>query len=656
MNCPACETVNAADSRFCVQCGARLAAAPTCRSCGTQLAAGAKFCTSCGTSVAATPEVPQGPGYVVDGEWHRAPGELVRKVPGDALRSSFGKLVGGGLDWGAFFNGTLVGKMLDALMSKNIRVPMGSVGVVVRDGAVVRILPPGEQTTAGLLRDIIAGEGAIDRLMRPDHMSLYLIDRRPIPISFTAEVPVASGTKTLQATTLVGVGANKDALMAFLSDVVADKDTLSSEDLYVRFRSEIERTVNEALRARPDVAAAEKVAKDNLRARFGARTGLSFDLVLAPRHTVHRIERMLGEGDGLLCADGARIEIDLVLSIQSERTPAPPDDLLMSSAGRYLRERRWEEIKTPDGLEALEAQLSEGCGEALAALGSRLLALQVVDVRSAGAQWELGARAEMAQARQQARVGREWLAIRDDETALAELTAASELKSASVRRDATFASRRAAVADARRHATLDAEERKLADEKAQGEHELRMSAATRGHQAQVQAANSRTELEQKRMALESERRRKAAEDEAHAEKLRREARLSEVAAMAEIEAKMTEQEQKHRIETMNRLAGQSEAQMLAMQATELANKEHGAAFAEALGKLVDGDKAAQERARADEVQREALKMIQDLAKTTIEANAKVASAKAASTSSCSSCGATLKPGARFCPECGTASV
>lgn len=656
MNCPACETTNAADSRFCVQCGARMAAAPTCRACGTQLASGAKFCTSCGTTVAAAPELPQGPGYVVDGEWHRAPGELVRKVPGDALRSSFGKLVGG-LDWGAFFNGTLVGKVLDTLMSKNIRVPMGSVAVVVRDGVVTKILPPGEQTTAGLLRDLIAGEGMIERMTRPESMSLYLVDRRPIPISFTTEIPVASGTKTLQSTTLLGVGVNKDALSAFLSDVVADKDTLSAEDLYVRFRAEIERSVNDALRARPNVADAEKAAKDALRARFGAKTGLSFDLVIAPRHTVHRLDRMLGSGDnGLLCADGSRIEIDLVLSVQSERAPAPPDNVLASTASRYLRDRRWADVKTSDGLAALETELQQITAEAMEALGSRLLSLQIVDVRSAGAQWELGSRAEMAQARAEARIGREWLSVRDDETALAELTAASELKGELVRRDATFAARRASVDDARRHAALEAEERAIAEQKAQGQHDVRIAGQSREHEAQLQSATNRGELEQKRMTLESERRRKTAEDEAHVEKLRREARLAEVTAMADLEAKMTEQEQQHRIQTMERLAGQSEAQMLAMQASDLATKEHGAAFAEALGKLGDGERAKQERARADEVQREAMKMIQDLAKTTIEANAKVATAKAGAPSGCPACGASLKPGARFCAECGTASV
>jgi hypothetical protein len=657
MNCPACDTSNAAESRFCVQCGAKLAAAPTCRACGTGLPAGAKFCTSCGTTVSAAPDIPQGPGYVIDGEWHRAPGELVRKVPGEALRSAFGQLLGN-IDWGGFLRGTLVGKVLDLLLSKNIRIPMGSVGVVVKDGRVAKILPPGEQTTAGMLRDLVAGElegaaGALERMMRPDRVSLYLVDRRPIPVSFTAELPVPTGTKTLQATTLIGVGADKDSLSAFLQDVLGDKDTLSAEDLYVRFRGEIERIVNDALRARPDVPAAEKTARDTLKARFGARTGLSFDLVLAPRHTVHRLDLLLGSGDGLLTADGARVEIDMVMSVQAERAPAPPTGVLTAAASRHLRDRKWADIRVPEGLADLEEALQDASGEALSALGFRVLTLQLVDVRSAGAQWELGARSEMEQARREARLGREWLAVRDDETVLAELTAASELKAEQVRRNATFSARRAQLEDSRRHAAIEAEERALAEQKAQGEHDQRLAAQAREYAAQAQAGANRHGLERQRMDLESERRRRQAEDQAFVEKQRREARLAEVSAMAELDAKMAEQEQQHRLQTMERLAGQSEAQMLAMQASDLATKEHGAAFAEALGKLSDGDQARKERDRADEVQREALKMFQDLAKTSIEANAKVASARAGVAHSCPSCGVALKPGARFCAECGT---
>jgi class 3 adenylate cyclase/tetratricopeptide (TPR) repeat protein len=46
MLCPRCRHDNPAQSRFCAECGARLALA--CASCGAELASGAKFCNQCG--------------------------------------------------------------------------------------------------------------------------------------------------------------------------------------------------------------------------------------------------------------------------------------------------------------------------------------------------------------------------------------------------------------------------------------------------------------------------------------------------------------------------------------------------------------------------------------------------------------------------------
>jgi class 3 adenylate cyclase/tetratricopeptide (TPR) repeat protein len=50
MTCPTCGTVNDSGRKFCMECGARLAA--TCPSCGAPNAPAAKFCGECGTSLA----------------------------------------------------------------------------------------------------------------------------------------------------------------------------------------------------------------------------------------------------------------------------------------------------------------------------------------------------------------------------------------------------------------------------------------------------------------------------------------------------------------------------------------------------------------------------------------------------------------------------
>jgi predicted amidophosphoribosyltransferase len=49
MQCSSCGEQNRADSRFCLQCGTRLAS--RCPSCARDLPAGARFCDACGNAL-----------------------------------------------------------------------------------------------------------------------------------------------------------------------------------------------------------------------------------------------------------------------------------------------------------------------------------------------------------------------------------------------------------------------------------------------------------------------------------------------------------------------------------------------------------------------------------------------------------------------------
>jgi membrane protease subunit (stomatin/prohibitin family) len=49
--CPKCQSQNAANSRFCNNCGAQLSGKVKCPQCGTENALGAKFCNNCGTKL-----------------------------------------------------------------------------------------------------------------------------------------------------------------------------------------------------------------------------------------------------------------------------------------------------------------------------------------------------------------------------------------------------------------------------------------------------------------------------------------------------------------------------------------------------------------------------------------------------------------------------
>ena len=51
MQCPGCQHENPPKSKFCFECGVRLAL--RCGGCGTELPAGVKFCNQCGQPVGA---------------------------------------------------------------------------------------------------------------------------------------------------------------------------------------------------------------------------------------------------------------------------------------------------------------------------------------------------------------------------------------------------------------------------------------------------------------------------------------------------------------------------------------------------------------------------------------------------------------------------
>lgn len=60
MNCTSCGAENRPGGKFCIECGASLAA--VCPACGASLAAGAKFCGECGARVAGAPGAPSSAG------------------------------------------------------------------------------------------------------------------------------------------------------------------------------------------------------------------------------------------------------------------------------------------------------------------------------------------------------------------------------------------------------------------------------------------------------------------------------------------------------------------------------------------------------------------------------------------------------------------
>jgi hypothetical protein len=682
IQCASCETVNPHGANFCSGCGGALQSAASCGSCGAQVADGAGFCSHCGAKQAKD-EVPAGPGYVVDGAWHKAPGEFVRRVRIGEMRSAYQKLVPG-LDLDGFFKGTLVGQVLDKLQAKSIKVPAGAVGVIVLDGKVRQVLPPGEQTTVGWLKELVrlaegdlkgAGAAVLDRLTESDRLSFYLLDRRPVPMAFGVDVPGHSGMVHVQVQSLATVGGSEQALGAFLDSVMRDADTLTAQDLYTQFRGDVQRVGADLIHAHaPDWGKAERALTAALRERFN-RNGLRFEVLVAPRDTLFRMECTLGmaatpkvrtcgscsttvphgmafctscgarqeptpevaDTDSLVTSDHQVVELQVVLAVQGRgelKDAGPVERALAGAVARRVREHTLEQLNGM--LEVLGEQLGGEVTDALAALGWRLAGLQVLDVRSRNGEWARGARADMERARQEAALGREWLQA--DELALQTqaLTLTHVLKREQMELDQAFARRQASLADAQRHAGL-----------ASGERSLQRDERTEAHTDALTGEQRRQELDRARRDDESARKRQAADDASYADKKRREARLEELERLAALDERLSDQEHKQLKELTE---GRDAAGIIAVQAGKLAGQEGGGEFAKALASMAEG----QARQEVVEAYKDAAKMAQSMAEKTMEANARVAAAKAGSSrANCGNCGVELKPGADFCGECGT---
>jgi hypothetical protein len=152
VECVRCGQLTDAEARFCTKCGASTEPHLRCAACNTAQPVSNGFCLNCGQTLAGSEwaKVPPPAGTVVDGAWARAPEEFVRRVDSEETRTFLGNRV--------------------------MRVPAGSAGVVVVDGVVERVLPPGQQTAVSLFERITGFFTG-----RKERTALYLVDLRPSP-------------------------------------------------------------------------------------------------------------------------------------------------------------------------------------------------------------------------------------------------------------------------------------------------------------------------------------------------------------------------------------------------------------------------------------------------------------------------------------------
>ena len=223
-----------------------------CPTCSTSNPFGKKFCAECGgplKGAAWASAEPEDTGFVSGGVWQRPPTEFVRRVRPEEMQSRAGRL--------------------------GLEVPRGTVAVLVRDGRVEEVLPPGKQVAVGWL-DRVASLFS-DKVARTD---FYLIDVRALPIPFTVDARSASGAAVTRYQVLVEVQVKRDdraALAQFLEQFGA-ADSVSQRTLYDHLRQTVEAAVRPHLAGLSDgagdLARVEAALTAELRNGAAGRAGL----------------------------------------------------------------------------------------------------------------------------------------------------------------------------------------------------------------------------------------------------------------------------------------------------------------------------------------------------------------------------------------------
>jgi hypothetical protein len=520
-----------------------------------------------------------------------------------------------------------------------LRVPPGSAGVVVVDGVVARVLPPGQQTAISLFERIAGFFSG-----RSERTSLYLVDLRPLPIPFTVRTRLGAGGRRLETQVLVCFRVDRSdpaRLAVFLENTVGARTSYRAVDLFQLLRPEVAQIATGILeRVREDPRErAEVEIRRELAERIGARWGLLADVSVAPLAATTTIDLVLGRGgretdEPLVSGDGLRTAFDLVVRV---RGPVSAIDhgalarVLAQAARAHTRSLAFAALATPASFAALEAALTAKAEPVVTSLGLELVRIDVVDVRSSAGDWILEARAELAQARAESALGREWVTQRAEEVDVLGLTLTQELARLRTERDAKLGRRRLAIEEARAEASARREDDLTA---------LDHGAAVAERQRALDAASRRHAI-----ALGSESARAMADEHAYAADRDQARQIEKLRAMAEIDRALAADEHAQTKELREQLKDLDERRILALQAAALAKSEGGgAAWASALA--ADG--------RLDQVERHAAAM-QALHERSIDAMARVAASRAepaAILRACPACGGAAPAGFAFCGGCG----
>lgn len=657
--CPHCAKPNDDGARFCTHCGASLTPQVHCPGCNSLVALGTRFCSHCGTSLAQAGWTGPAVGGVSEGVWERGPDELVRRVEPEDARHLLGARV--------------------------VRVPPGSVGVIVVDGVVERVLPAGERTSLSLF------ERATNFFLKRERSAFYLVELRPVSIPFIVQGRPGKSGRLLRTQILVSFflpRGDHARLSTFLTHAVGPRTGFGAMDLFHLVRADVARIAESELdrlvldgddaRGAGSLADAEAKIRQALQDQVGPRYGLAIDLSVAPLTKLQSKNLVIGAGDAVVTtADGQRVELDLALRVQGQHEDFSVGRLepaLTGASAAHLRRLPWSELATEAGCRSLETALKDAIRPVLDAFGLVLVELGVVDLRSQTGQWLLGARADLAQKEAELAIRRETAALADGDIDLAALVSAQALRRQSIEREARLATRVAEIAAARSIADAERLARtggRLADLDDQGTLEARereLALSRRDARHGDQRAERELQLESKRRELELEVEQRRARIEL--ERLAEQAQIEKLRAMAALDQEIAATEHAHTLEKREQLRDLAPDAMIAAQALDLARSGQGDAWAQALAAGRDAEAERRHAEALGEVFRHALGAMGQVAASRAEASPIVAvptvaavsatspmppvTSAASPSKSCTACGIVLRPDARFCAACGAA--
>ena len=440
MICGACSFENEDGAKFCIKCGR--ANKKSCPACGSDAESKAKFCLKCGHNFSIVDAFSESwKGIVNNGEWHRGGEEFIRKVEYSEMKKLFP-------DSGFF------GKIFNSFAKKTIKVPVDSVCVVLENGSVKELLPPGYQTTKGWLEMFLNEETSTKQF--------YLISRRPVPVLSSMEIGVGTHVQKIDISVNAFVPTDKESIPSlekFLRYTVSEKNSMSYRDLHILIKKEISQYVFAAMdKTNSSLEEAERLVQSRLRSQIGEKTGLVFDLemllagtkvslnLLLGRNEIpdlkscisnscnaevrtgmkycltcgigqpmsHQTSEKEGEALPLITKDGEHTELDLVLSLFGDGrvTDAGISEIvkgIASCAARIIRQENYESL--PSAFENIEKEASKHIAVVVEKMGLSIKDVGVLDFRSKRRHWEMNTRAEIEQVKSELQLNREWLEV-----------------------------------------------------------------------------------------------------------------------------------------------------------------------------------------------------------------------------------------------------